>query len=452
MTLIARSLLLMLALQAGGWAYGQATSLPPGTSAPDDTSSAATTEPAGHAAALVSRAEDAILRNEYAKALPLLNDAIAAAPTTSPQTARAYYDRGYIEQQQNHLSDAEEDFRHANVADPKQFESHAALGQLLTQQKQWKEARRQLELAAASRPANGNPIQSMADVDRMLARVDAQMNDLGAAGDALLAALKLTPEQPDDTLLAAQLAEQEDNFTGAEQAYRKVLTEDPKSISAAEGLARVLIHEKKFAAAEPVLAAALQQEPNDPVLLAQSATALAGEGKNEAAISQLETLHAQNPNQPAVTRMLADLYSGSGEPAKADPLYSELLAAGPKTPSLLTAAGENELQEQKWGNAVGTLEESLNLQAAQPDAWSDLAFAASEDGQYALTLTALDHRAQYLPDVPATYFLRATALDHLHHPRQAIAYYRRFLLNAQGKFPSEEAQTRQRLKELGQQQ
>jgi predicted Zn-dependent protease len=291
-------------------------------------------------------------------------------------------------------------------------------------------------------------VQAVADTERTLARVDAQLHNTTAASDALLAALKLTPEQTDDTFLAAQLAEDQNNYAGAEQEYRKVLAANPKSIEVAEGLARALIHESKFSDAVQVLQLALQQEPNDPVLLAESATALAGEGKPHDAIPQLEALHRQNPNQPAVTRMLADLYSSNKQAAKADPLYQQLLDSDPHDADLLTTAGENLMGEQKWAQAVELFQQSLNLQPDQGDAWSGLAFAASENEEYPLVLTALDHRAQYLADGPATIFLRATALDHLHHTKEAIPYYRKFLSEAQGKFPDEESQTRQRLREL----
>ncbi len=428
----------------------QTTPLPAGTSTPGDvgTTVTAADRSSAHAAELISQAEDAIVRNQYDKALPLLSEALAATQPISPQAGRAFYDRGYIEQQQNQTPAAEADFSKANLADPKQFESHAALGTLLAQQQQWKESRNQLHLAAGLQPASGDRVQALAEVDRTLARVDAQLHDTAAASDALLAALKLTPEQTDDTFLAAQLAEDQNNYPGAEQEYKKVLAADPKLIAAAEGLARAYIHQQQFSDAEPVLALALQQEPNDPVLLAQSATALAGEGKTDAAIPQLEALHQQNPNQPAVTRMLADLYSTAGDAAKADPLYRQLLVTDAQNPGLLTALGENQVHELKWADAIESFEQSLSIQPQQGDAWSGLAYAASENLQYSLVLSALDHRDEYLPEVPATLFLRATALDHLHHTKQAIAFYQQFLAAAQGKFPDEESQTRQRITEL----
>ncbi|MGC1783037.1 MAG: tetratricopeptide repeat protein [Acidobacteriaceae bacterium] len=429
----------------------QTTPLPPGTTSPDDTSAqqAMPNTPSARASALLSPAEDDIARGEYGKALPLLSKILSAPSADSKATARAFYDRGYIEQEQNELSSAEADFRKAVAVDPKQFESRAALGRLLAQQQQWKPAHEELEMAANLMPASGNARQAVANADRTLARVDAQMYDASAASDALIAALKLTPEQPDDTLFAAQLAAESGNQADAENEYRKALAADPRSIPAAEGLGRALIRQDKFADAEPVLQQALHQESNDPVLLAELAAALAGQGNSEAATAQLEALHRQNPDQPAVTRMLADLYSSAGASAKAAPLYQQLLAADPRNPDLLTAAAENLVLEQQWASAVQTFEESLNTQPAQADAWSGLAFAASQNHQYALALTALDHRQQYLADGPGTLFLRADALDHLHREKEAAVFYRKFLSESQGKFPNEDAQARQRLKALG---
>lgn len=416
---------------------------------PDDTNSATSTDRAAQQVGdLISKAEDAIVRNDYDQALSNLQKVIELKPANPQQLGRAFYDHGYVKEEQNYLLQAEADYRKAIVVDPKQFESHAALGQLLARQDQWKEARHELEMAATLQPASGDRAEEIATVDRTLARVDADLHDDSVASEALLAALRLTPEQPDDTLLAAQLAEDQKNYPGAEQEYKKLLASNPRSTAGVEGLARSLIHQKQFSGAEEVLQQGLQREPNNPVLLAESATALANQGKTEDAIQQLESLHRQNPNQPAITRMLADLYSTGGYAADADPLYRQLLAADPKNPDLLTASGENLMKEQKWAEAEQMFRQSLNLESQQADAWSDLAFAASENQNYSLVLSALDQRAHFLADVPATYFLRASALDHLHRYKEAISCYQKFLNTAQGKFPDEEAQSRARLAQL----
>lgn len=428
-------------LAAGASTQAQTTPLPPGTSEPSVNAPIS-------AATYLSEAETAISQQQYDHAVALLGKAEALEPEDSLENARLDYDRGYIEQAQHQNATAEANYRKAIEVDAKQFESHAALGHLLASQQKWPEARHELETAVALQPASGDAHQMVASAARTLARVDAEMHDAAAASDALLLALQLTPEQTDDTLFAAQLAEDAGNYDGAGKEYKKILSKDPGSIAATEGLARALIHQGRFQDAEAVLQPALKQEANDPTLLALSVTALAGQDNTSEAESQLESLHQQNPDQPAVTRMLADLYSSAGHPDKAAPLYQQLLANDGNNPDLLTATAENLTHQQQWAQAVEMFQKSLQIQPTQEDAWSGLAFAAWRDGQYPLVLTALDHRSQTLSDSAATLFLRATALDHLHQTRKAIQYYQKFLAVAHDQYPDEEQKTRQRLKAL----
>jgi tetratricopeptide (TPR) repeat protein len=428
-------------LAAGSWMQAQTTPLPPGTSEPSVNAPTS-------AATYLNEAETAIAKQEYDHAAALLKKAEAVEPADSLENARIDYDRGYIEQAQHQNATAEANYRKAEEIDPKQFESHAALGHLLASQQRWPDARHELETAVTLQPASGDVHQVVASAARTLARIDAEMHDDAAASDALLLALQQTLEQPEDTFFAAQLAEDVGDYAGAGQEYKKILAKDPASVAATEGLARALIHEGKFDEAESVLHPALAQEPNDPTLLALSVTALAGQGNTSAAVSQLESLHQQNPDQPAVTRMLADLYGSAGQPDKAAPLYQQLVANDGNNPDLLTASAENMMHQQQWAKAVDTFQKSLQIQPTQEDAWSGLAFAAWRDGQYPLVLTALNHRSQTLSDSPATLFLRATALDHLHQTKQAIQYYQKFLAVAHDQYPDEEQQTRQRLKAL----
>ena len=86
-----------------------------------------------------------------------------------------------------------------------------------------------------------------------------------------------------------------------------------------------------------------------------------------------------------------------------------------------------------------------NLDPANPDGWSGLAFAASKVSKPAVALHALTMRSKYLPDIPSTYFLWATSYDTLHETAAAITYYHHFLEAAAGKYPDQEWQARQRL-------
>ncbi len=430
-----------------GTLHAQETALPPGTTSADDDAT-----PSSQANVL-AQAEDDLARRNLKDAIPLLNSALAL----EPNNARALYDRGYAEENTQQTVAAIVDFQKAIVVDPKQYESHAALARLYADQNNFDEARKQLEAASTLTPANAHPTQTQAATLRLLARVDNQLHDPSAAAAALLAALKLTPEKPEDTLLAAQLADEQGDASSAEAEYRKALATIPQNdsayVDALSALAHALTEQEKFSDAEPLLRQALTQQPQNFALTAQLATVLAGEGKNTEAIAELEALHQAKPDQPAVTRMLADLYTQANEAAKADPLYRQLLLQGQPDASLLTARGENLIRLRRYAEAVTVLQQALALQLDLPDTWSDLAFAASQTGQYPLVLHALDQRANYKPDTPATLFLRATALDHLHQTKLATAAYKKFIQAAQDKsvqdkFSDQVWQAQQRIQAL----
>ena len=140
-------------------------------------------------------------RSDLAGARPLLEK----HPALHPQEARALVDLGYLEDATNHEEAAAADYRKAIAADPKQFESRLALGLLLAHQGKWDEARVELEQATQVQPSPPNPA-GQAQAFRTLAELD-RTRDPQAARDALLSALKLSPETPsDDMLLTAQIA------------------------------------------------------------------------------------------------------------------------------------------------------------------------------------------------------------------------------------------------------
>jgi cytochrome c-type biogenesis protein CcmH/NrfG len=143
--------------------------------------------------------------------------------------------------------------------------------------------------------------------------------------------------------------------------------------------------------------------------------------------------------------MLAETLSVAGDDAGSDHLYVGLLAASPNDPGLLIAHGQNLIRQQKFAEAFAAFDKATQLDPADPDGWSGLAFAASRTNQPSITLHALTMRSKYLAENPSTYFLWATAYDTLHDKASAVAYYHHFLDAAAGKFPNQEWQARQRL-------
>lgn len=386
----------------------------------------------------VAEAEGLIVKSDWKAAEAKLANWL----TTNPTDARALFDAGYVADAQNQLDSARAFYQRAVAADPQSFEAHLSLGLLLARENKPDEARPELEAATKLDPGDAGPAVK-ARAWRAMARLDHSVNPVAASND-LLEALKLTAETPDDTLLAAELADTAGNYDASEAAYRRLLAKEPKSTPANAGLAHVLVERQQYPEAETVLRDALRQAPDDPGLTAQLATVLAAQDKAEA-IPLLQNLHDAHPQDDNITRMLGEVLAQAGDAAGSEHLYASLLGTHPDDATLLVAHGQNLIRQLKYPEAFAAFSKATTAAPENPDGWSGLAFSASKTGRPAIALNALTMRSKYLPDVPSTYFLWATSYDSLHQNAAAISYYHHFLEAAAGKFPDQEWQARQRL-------
>jgi Flp pilus assembly protein TadD len=426
---------LIVLLLASAAVVGQSSAQIPKKPSPDTAPSTTEAQPVSED---VAQAEAAIVKSDWKAAEARLDTWLAA----HPGDARALFDAGYVADAQNRLEDAAGFYRRAVEANPQSFEAHVELGMLLARQNKISDARTELEAATQLEPGEAGA-GAKARAWRALAEID-RTDDPSKASEDLLEALKLSPETSNDTLLAAELANQAGQFDLAEQAYRRMLAKDPKSAAANAGLAHLLIARKQYPEAETLLRAALAEAPEDTVLTTQLATVLAAEDKAEA-LPLFQKLHEAHPKDAAITRMLAAVLDDAGDAAGSDKLYVSLLMASPDDPKLLVAHGQNLIRQLKYAEAFAAFDKATRLDEANADGWSGLAFAASKTNQPSVTLHALTMRSKFLPEIPSTYFLWATAYDTLHDKAQAVAYYHHFLDSSAGKFPNQEWQARQRL-------
>lgn len=389
----------------------------------------------------VAEAESLIAKQDWKGAEVKLAGWLAA----HPEDARALFDAGYVADAQNRTDDAAAFYERAAKADPKSFEAHLSLGLLLARQGKPEGARPELDAATKLDPGEAGAAMK-ARAWRALAQID-RAKDPGAAADELREALKVTPETPRDTLLAAELAEQTDQPEAAEAAYRRVLAADGKNTEAQAGLAHLLLARKQYAEAEKVLRDALADSPDDSTLTAELATALAAQNKGEA-LPMLEKLHTAHPEDGTITGMLAEVMAEAGDVAGSDKLVAELLAKKPNDAELLIAHGQNLVRQQKNADAYLVFLKATELAPGDADGWSGLAFTASKTGHATMTLHALTMRSKLVAENASTYFLWATSYDTLHDRVAAIKYYHKFLEAAAGKFPDQEWQARQRLQVL----
>lgn len=393
----------------------------------------------------VAKAEEAIVKSDWKTAGPILDAWLVAHPAD----ARALFDAGYLADTQHRNDDAIGFFRKSLAADPNRFEAQISLGLLLARIGRTAEARPELEKATTMDPGDVGPAakarawRAMAQIDTAGVKPGGKPDTTQASID-LIEALKITPETEDDTLLAAELAEANGEYSAAEAAYHRLLQHDADSSAAVAGLAHLLMARKKYPEAETLIRTALLKAPADPALTAQLAAALVAQDKAEA-LPLLQDFHAKHPDDAAITRMMAQVEADAGEYEESDKLYVALLAAMPKDADLLAGHGQNLIRLRRYPEALKAFDSATQIDESNGEAWNGLAFAAFQTHQPTITLHALTMRSKYLPETATVYFLWATAYDTLHDKKAAVASYHKFLDSAGGKFPDQEWQAKQRL-------
>lgn len=386
----------------------------------------------------LGKAEEFIQKQQYADAEPLLHKVVES----DPGNYVAWFDLGFTENALGKLDDSIAAYRKSVAAKPDVFEANLNLGLQLAKAKQ-PDAEQFLRAATQLKPT-GHVAEGKARAWLSLAHI----LEASKPEEALAAyhqAAVLQPKDPEPHLAAGLLLEKQNKFADAEQEYKAALELDPASADSATGLANIYLRGNRFPEAESALKKIVAARPEDAAAHAQLGRVFSAEGKNDAAITEFEAAAKLAPGDLVVQRYLADTYTSAGKPDQAVAAYRTLVAAHPDDAEMHRGLGEALLRAKKFPDAQREFLTTLKLDPKMGEAYGDLAFAASENKDYVLTLKALDERAKYLPEIPVTYFLRASAYDHLQDVKKAAANYHLFLNTANGKYPDYEWQAKHRL-------
>ena len=392
----------------------------------------------------IAKAEDAIQKSDFASAETLLKKALERDPGNKEKWAyQAWFDLGFVLNRLGRADDSIAAYRKSVDAKPDVFESNLNLG-LMLERTHNPEAEKYLRAATTLTPT--------AHVEEGQARAwlslghATENRDPAQALQAYSKAAELTPGDPEPHLSAGLLDERQKDFTAAEAEYKKVLAIDAHSTDAAIGLTNIYMKSGRLADAEPLLRRLAADRPDDGGLHLQLGRVLVAEKKNDDAIAEFQAALKASPKDADAQRELADLYASAGKNDLAEIAYRPLVAAHPNDPELHRALGHALLLQKKFPEAQQEFLAAVRLKRDSPDAYVDLAFAASENKNYDLTVRALNGRATLNADMPVIcFFLRASAYDHLGDWKQASADYHSFLDSANGKFPDQEWQARHRL-------
>jgi len=386
----------------------------------------------------VEQAEAAIEKSDYAAAEPLLTQAVAA----NPKDYRAWYDLGFVYGATGRRPQEIDAYRKAVAAKPDLFEPNLALGLALLAAGD-PDAATFLRAATQLKPA-AHPQESLARAWMALGHA-LENKQPDAALLAFQQAATLQPKQTAPHLAAAELLEKQNDLAAAEKEFHQAVVLDPRSSEALAGLVNVYSKGKRLPEAEAALRAYLAQDPHNATAHLQLARVLAAEGKDDAAAEELQTVLRISPGDRDALREVAGMNAAAKNYEQAAAQYRALIQQDANDPQLHYALGTVLMQQHKFAEAEEELIATLRLKPDLAEAYGDLAVAASENKDYPLTLRVLDARAHYLPETPATYFLRATAYDNMRAYKQASENYRQFLAASNGKYPDQEWQARHRL-------
>lgn len=387
----------------------------------------------------IAQAEKAIQKNDFAAAEPLLHKALER----DPRNYQAWFDLGFVLNRLGRTEDSIHAYRQSIAAKPDVFESNLNLGLMLARANS-PEAEPYLRAATTLKPTD--------HVEEGQARAWLSLGHLlenSKPDDALAAyqkAAALTPKDPEPHLSAGLLQERQKNFAVAESEYKQALALDPHSTNAVLGLTNLYMKGGRLGDAEPMLRKLAADRPDDAGIHLQLGRVLAAQAKNDDAIPEMQAALKLSPNDSEAQRDLADLYVSAGKNDLAEPLYRTLVAAHPNDAALHRFLGQALLRQKKFPEAQQEFLTSVRLKRDWPDVYVDLAFAASENKNYELTVRALNGRELLNAEMPAIcFFLRASAYDHLGDYKQAALDYHHFLDTANGKYPDQEWQARHRL-------
>lgn len=386
----------------------------------------------------LTQAENALEKSDFATAEPLLTK----VATRDPSNYRAWFDLGFVYNAQGKTDESIGAYRKAVAAKPDVFESNLNLGLMLAKAKQ-ADAEQYLRAATKLKPTD-HVEEGQARAWLSLGHV-LEASKPEEALEAYRNAARLQPRNPEAHLSAGPVLERQNKYAEAEQEYKQVLAVDPDSADALIGIANIYMRGTRYPEAAEILRKLVAQKPNYAAGHIQLGRVLAASNKFAEAIPEFQAGLRLSPNDKEAQRDLAEVYASAGQYKDAQLLYEALLGASPNDPSLHYSLGRSYMKQRKFPEAQQQFLATLKLKPDFGEAYGDLAMAADQNKDYATTVRALDLRARFLPELPATYFLRASAYDHLRAYKQAAENYHLFLQASNGQLPDQEWQARHRL-------
>jgi tetratricopeptide (TPR) repeat protein len=195
----------------------------------------------------------------------------------------------------------------------------------------------------------------------------------------------------------ARLEERQQDWIGAERAWRGFLAIQPGLWWAYAGLAMALVKQDRESEAEDVLRIAREQYPDDPNIAAEYARLANAKGDPSEAIIRWDAVIHRFPLAWPGYRGKAEALASNGQQEEADALLIANAAKFPNDPDALHDVARMAERLGKWTVAENAWQRFVEINPAMSWAYIGLAGAMREQGKFAEANSMLQDAAQKLP-------------------------------------------------------
>src|SRR5271168_3328940 len=367
---------------------------------------------------LLTAAQDAVNRNDYASAAKDYQDYLAK----KPDDAVVHYDLGYAYTALQKPADAKSEYEKAIALDPKMAAAYQNLGVMLI----------------PTNPAAAiEPLQRAAELMPEDARtkwllgiaLEATKKDSSAI-EQYQAAERLDPTSVEIRNSLGFALLRTGHAGDAEAAFRQALSLQPTGVAsdqAHKGLLQALLAQKKNDEAATELGVYLAAHPNDATMRLEHASLLVDAGQDDDALAELDKAAGPAPESLRVLKLRALIYFRKKQYDNAVPVLLKAIALAPQDPDLPAQLGHVYLEKKDYANAVNVLVMALKMNPQSTDVLKDLVTAEYLSKNYPAALHGLDVLAQKETPPPGSWFVRATCYDKLNQVALALDAYKKFL-------------------------
>jgi tetratricopeptide (TPR) repeat protein len=317
---------------------------------------------------------------------------------------------------------------------PGLYEAELNLGILLVGQKQAAEAIPYLEGAAQQKPKEYRPRIFLADA--LL-----ESGDLAKAEENYKAATEIDPKSAAARLGLGRALARQKRLADAAGHFEQAAALDPTYKDALLELASLYEADKQPGASILIY----ERFPENAAAQERLGELLIEVKRYPEAIERLEKVIAKDPT-PANRLALAHAYRLNKEPDKALPLLEKAAAADPRNFDLRMMYGSSLRDQKNYRAAAREFFAASQIKPDDKQAWNELAAMLILSDDFAQGMAALDRVKALGGETPAHFFLRAIMLDKTKQYKPALENYQKFLALAEGKYPDEEFQARQRVR------